>query len=300
MHDFLPQSQRFLGVDDAWADPERAAFVVLPVAFERTSSYGKGSQYGPAAILEASQQVELFDMSLGREAYRSCGGIATLAPLTFESDDAQAVNDRLCETVAYWLSRKKIVITLGGEHTGIVGAVRAHAQFHDDLTVLQFDAHADLRGEYENSPWNHACAAARILDFHSRLVQIGIRSQAAEESEIARRLKIPVFPGEAVPTEGTPEFDSWLDTLLAVTSDNVYITFDCDVLDPSIIPATGTPEPGGLSWRQLNLILSSFAVHRRIVGFDVCELAPIADLNHPQFTIAKLIYRLIGWLSGRK
>lgn len=300
MYETLPQSQRFLGIDDAWADLERAAFVVVPVAYEHTSSYGKGSQYGPAAILEASQQVELFDMSLVFEAYRTCGGIATLAPLAFETDDAHAINNRLCEVVSHWLGRGKFVVTLGGEHTSIVGAVRAHAQTFDDLTVVQFDAHADLRKDYENSPWNHACAAARILDFHPRLVQVGIRSQAAEESVIAERLKIPVFPGEAVPREDTPDFSLWLDDLLAAVSANVYITFDCDVLDPSLVPSTGTPEPGGLNWRQINRIFSALAAHRRIVGIDVCELAPIADLHHPQFTIAKLIYRLLGLLGDRE
>ena len=237
-------------------------------------------------------------MALGCEAYRSSGGIATLAPATFKPADAAALDAQLCETVSYWLRQGKRFVTMAGEHTGVVGSVRAHSQFYDDLTVVQFDAHADLRGEYENNPWNHACAAARILDFHRRLVQVGIRSMAEEEHILARRLGIPIFAGEDIPRDDSPRWEPWLEGLVAATSANVYISFDCDVLDPSIMPATGTPEPGGLTWRQTNLILSALSHHRRVVGFDISELSPIAGLNHPQFTIARLAYRLIAWMNS--
>ena len=290
----LPQDARFLGLEDAWAAAESAGVVILSVPFERTSTYGQGSALGPAAVLTASQQVELFDAALGFEPHVHAGGIATLAPLDVSERDACCLVDRLRDEVSHWLDAGKLVVTLGGEHTSVVGAIRAHCEYYEELTVLQLDAHSDLREEYLDDPWNHACAMARVLEFHPRVVQVGIRSQASEEREMARARELPVIYGHEIAQaerEGLP----WLDKVIDALGDHVYITFDCDVMDPAAMPATGTPEPGGLTWNQVDALLARLCRERAVVGFDVSELVPIAGLTYPEFTVAKLVNRLIGY-----
>lgn len=286
----------FLGVDNEPGWPEDAGVLVLPVPFEQTSSYGQGSSAGPEAILEASQQVEFYDTRLGFAPIAKVKGIATLLPLEVDDCDGQQLADRLRKTVGKWLDRGRCVVTLGGEHSSIVGAVQAYARFFDDLTVLQLDAHSDLRESYQDSRWNHACAMARIREANKRIVQVGIRSECEEEAERVRQDGIPVFYAERIHEKERQGAD-WIAELIEAVSGQVYITFDCDAFDPSIMPATGTPEPAGLTWLQVDRLFSRLAERRRIVGFDINELAPIIGLNHPQFTMAKLIYRLLGYLS---
>jgi agmatinase len=294
MSTFMPQGSRFLGLEDDRADTQRAGVVLIPVPFEKTSSYGNGSASGPAAILSASQQVELFDTELGFEPWRACGGIATRAPLTIaDCAGGEALMTRLERAVYDWLGDGAMVITLAGEHTGVVGAIRAHAQGFDDLTVLQLDAHSDLRERFEGDPWSHACTMARVLDFHQRIVQVGIRSESREERALADELGLPVFRGESIQRQHDRGID-WIDPIIAACSRKVYITLDCDVFDPTVVPATGTPEPGGLTWMQMNELLLRLCRERQVVGFDISELAPIGAIRHPEFTVAKLIYRLIG------
>jgi len=293
------KEENFLGIDNEPGWPEDAGVIILPVPFEQTSSYGLGSATGPQAILKASQQVELFDTRLGYEPLARIKGIATLPPLAVDDCDGRLLTARLREAVRSWLDKGKCVITLGGEHSSIVGAVYAYSDCFDDLTVIQLDAHSDLRESYQDSPWNHACAMARVLDVHKNIIQVGIRSECREESERVRREEIPVFYAERIHERERREED-WIKELVAACSGNVYITFDCDALDPSIMPATGTPEPAGLSWTQVDRLFSRLARKRRIVGFDVNELAPIKGLSHPEFTVAKLVYRLLGYLTQPK
>jgi len=291
--DYLLPPQNFLGLTSGDAHPASAGVVVLPVPFERTSTFGRGSCAGPAAILAASQQVELFDVTLGYEPYRAAGGIATLPPWQTEVSDSAVLADNLCQEVKSWLSRGKFLITLGGEHTSIVGAIWAHCEIHPDLTVLQLDAHSDLRAEYLGSAWNHACAMARVRDRHESLVQVGVRSQDRSEWELVQKQQIPVFYAHRIHQDREGAKD-WIAAVIAATRSRVYISLDCDVLDPAIIPATGTPEPGGLTWAHVDALLARLCREREVLGLDVSELAPVTGLTHPQFTVAKLIYRFLG------
>jgi agmatinase len=290
-------SPNFLGLDPEWSDADSSGLVILPVPYEKTSTYGRGSARGPAAIIAASNEVELFDAALGLEPYRAVAGIATLEPLRFEDGDGQALCESLRREAGRWLDRNKFLVTIGGEHTSIVGAIRAHCDRHDELTVLQLDAHSDLRPEYQGSRWNHACAMARVLDFHADLAAVGIRSQTRAERELATERGIPVIYAHEIHADGGTGA-GWLERVLEVTSPHVYVSLDCDVMDPSIMPSTGTPEPGGLSWQQIDALLERLCRRRRVVGLDVSELAPIEGLVHPDFTMAKLIYRFIGHLIG--
>lgn len=297
MRQKLPQNKNFLGLDTDLSDPRSSGVILLTAPFEQTSSFGKGSAAGPEAILEASQQVELFDARLGFEPCKRVSGIATLEPIL--SDHAgDLCTDLETETMS-WLKKGKCVVTLGGEHTSIVGAVKAHSRFYDALTVVQIDAHSDLRDEYQGNPWSHACAAMRILDFHPDIVQVGIRSQALEERLVADTRAIPVFYAHDIHSDDRSGTD-WITALIDNCKANVYVTLDCDAFDPSVIPSTGTPEPGGLTWEQMNRLLEHLVRSRRLVGFDISELSPVAHLHFPQFTIAKLIYRLVGLVAGKQ
>lgn len=295
MSEFLDAGERFLGLDDTQADPQRAGVVVIPVPFERTSSFGRGSAAGPAAILAASRHVELYDTDLGCEPWREAGGIATRRAVT--GGDGPAVKERLERVAGDWLDRGRRVVTLAGEHTGVVGAVLAHGRRAGDLTVLQIDAHSDLRPSYLDDPWNHACTMARVLDAHRAVVQVGIRSESIEDAAAAREHRLPVFRAAGIHRDDRRGID-WVAPIVEACSDQVYVTFDCDALDPGVMPATGTPEPGGLSWTQVNELLSRLCAARRVTGFDLSELAPIEGVHHPQFTAARLVYRLIGLMSA--
>jgi agmatinase len=237
--------------------------------------------------------VELFDVDLGYEPHAEAGGIATLAPLLVSAPDSKTMAERLERVVARWIRTEKKIVTLGGEHTSVVGAIAAHARRWPDLTVLQLDAHSDLRPAYQEDPWSHACAMARVLDFHQDLIQVGIRSESKEEHEFVRAREIPVFYGNAIHDMHEDGAD-WIGPIIERCSQSVYVTFDCDVLDPSMMPATGTPEPGGLTWRQLDKFLALLCRLRNVVGIDVSELSPVPGLNFPEFTVAKLVNRFIG------
>jgi agmatinase len=292
----LPQNANFLGLDPHLSDPETARVVLLTAPFEQTSSFGKGSGAGPGAILEASRQVELFDARLGFETCEKVSGIATLEPIL--SEQAGHLCTELETETMSWLKQGKFVVTLGGEHTAVIGAVKAHSRFFGALTVVQIDAHSDLRDEYQDNPWSHACAASRIRDFHSDIVQVGIRSQAKEERIVADTSAIPVFYAHDIHSDDRSGSD-WITSILDTCKENVYVTLDCDAFDPSVIPSTGTPEPGGLTWDQMNRLLERLVHSRRLVGFDVSELSPVTNLHFPQFTIAKLIYRILGLIAGK-
>lgn len=294
MNRFLDPEQRFMGPDEAPFETDDPGAVVIPVPYERTSSYGTGSGDGPEAIIAASHQVEFHDADLGFEPWAAAGGIATMEPLpTDDCRNGEEMAARLEAAAAEQIDAGRTVVTLAGEHTGVVGAVRAHVRRFDDLTVLQLDAHSDLRPEYRGERWNHACAMARVFDFHRAIVQVGIRSEAAEEASFTRRHRIPVFHGERIARDDRRGAD-WVAPIVGACTRRVYITLDLDVLDPSIMPATGTPEPGGLDWRQLNRLLARLCREREVVGFDVCEIAPLPGIRFPEFTAAKLVYRLTG------
>ncbi|MFH1539434.1 MAG: agmatinase [bacterium] len=297
----------FLGLPPEFSAPERARFVVIPVPFEETTSYGKGAARGPGAIIEASHQVELHDVEIAAEAFRE--GIHTDTALLDDTPTGERIVGAVEEVVGKWLDagkphRGKLPVVLGGEHTVSVGAIRAAAAraaaVADGLTVVQLDAHADLRDSYGGSPLSHACAMRRALEGPprpGRLVQVGVRSMCPEEIRFAAgRDDIKTFlAGDFLSGKATRE------EILSAIGPRVYLTIDMDVFDPSEAPAVGTPEPGGLRWADVAGLIEGIANAAEVVGVDVVELAPIPGLKAPEFFAAKLIYRILGLIhkSGK-
>ncbi|MCX8064054.1 MAG: agmatinase, partial [Candidatus Hydrogenedentes bacterium] len=262
----LKQTDNFLGIEDKYSNFETSKYVILPIPYEETSTYGKGSKLGPQAILNASHEVELYDVVLGMETYKECGGITTIKPTKLGARTSKDLSKKLSEFVRKMLELNKFVITIGGEHTSVVGAIYAHIEKFPDLTILQFDAHSDLRDSYSGDKWNHACAMARVLDtYKGKLVQIGIRSVGPEELELRANISQRLITFHAHDVKDNPDK---IHDIINHLGEKVYITFDCDVFDPSVIPATGTPEPGGLTWEWIDKFFHTLTKERRVVGFD--------------------------------
>lgn len=289
----LPTKENYLGLPPEWSDVAQSQVVLIPIPYERSSSYLWGSARGPAEIIAASRSLELYDEELGLEVFRAAGGIATLSPSTLEMDVAPAaLADSSAALVRALLEDGKFVVTLGGEHTSVLGAVRAHAEKFENVTVLQLDAHADLRQQYEGDPYSHACVMARVTDLHHDVMQIGLRSLCKEEAEAVSGRQDRIVPARLMrESEG-----AWAEPVLAQLAENVYLTIDCDYFDPSIMPAVGTPEPGGMLWDETLKFLRTLSRARRVVGFDVSELRPIPDVVAPNVLAAKLIHKLLGYL----
>lgn len=281
----------FLGLDEEAASFDDARAVILPVPYEATTSYGGGARSGPRALLEASRYIELYDQEL--DAAPSTVGIHTLPALELTREGPGAAMTELGEAYATLLDAAgdRFVVLLGGEHAVTVPAVRAWAERRNRrISVLQLDAHADLRPEYEGSAHSHASAMAGILDV-ADVVGVGIRALSEEEVGVARsELGVHLTYAEEM-----WEDDGWMDRALDALGDEVYLTFDLDYLDPSIMPATGTPEPGGGEWYPTLRFLRRVFRERRVLAADVVELAPVPGLHAPDFTAAKLVYKLIGY-----
>jgi len=281
--------------------PEASGFaesgvVVLPVPYEATTSYGGGTQGGPEAIIQASSQVELYDREFGEEpALR--WGIHTLPPLPLDVETPEAAVDEIAAAVAELAATGKLVVVLGGEHTVSVGVARGLHRALGDFLTVQLDAHADLRDSYEGTPYSHACAARRITEL-GPVVQIGIRSLDVSEAEFleAHPDQVTVFFADDIRRDA-----GWLDRFVdRVRGRRVFLTLDIDALDPSIIPSTGTPEPGGLLWYETLEILRALTEHAEVIAFDCVELAPIPGLHAPDFTTAKLIYKTMSYVMRRR
>jgi agmatinase len=290
----LPHS--FLGVDEEAGAFERARVVILPVPYEATTSFGAGTGAGPAAIVEASRYIELYDQELDAEPYEL--GVATLPSLSLTGAGPQEALQELRTAYDALLDAGpgKLVIALGGEHSISSAPILAWAdrlqQQGRRLSVLQVDAHTDLRPEYEGSPYSHASIMARVQD-RVEIVAVGIRAVTAEEMQVVRRSEnIHVFLADDI-----HDSDAWIDDALARLGEDVYITFDVDGFDPALVPATGTPEPGGLQWYPVMKLLRRVFTERKVCGVDVVELAPIPGLTAPDFLVAKLIYKMIGYYS---
>ena len=302
---WLGAAHNFLGLEEPWCHPERAGVYVLPAPYEHTSSYILGSDQGPSAIIEASHQVEFYDEMLQCEPYREWGGIATAATLNLNGKiDGPAV-DAIEAFVHPHVGNGRFLVTLTGEHTGALGAIRAHAHRYPDLCVVQIDAHGDLRKAYQGNPYSHASVMARVVDDGVPLVQVGIRSICPEEIEriestdristfFAANLLDPSGPYEGRATK-------WIPDVVKACRGPVYLTFDCDGLDVSLVPALGTPEPGGLGWYDTLNLVTALANGPGILGMDFSEIAPIEGFVAPQFAIARLIYRILGRIrAGRR
>ncbi|MDD3249616.1 MAG: agmatinase [Smithellaceae bacterium] len=265
-----------------------ARFVVVSVPYDLTSTYQPGSRRGPSAIIEASANMELYDEELKQETYQA--GIHTAAPVDVDARGPKYMIGAVRKKIRRIVAREKIPVMLGGEHSITLGAVQAVAEKYPKLTVLQFDAHADLRDSYQESPYNHACVARQIAGFCD-LVQVGIRSMSKEEGDFLPTSKVKSYSADYV-----FEHQNWAETIAGQIEGDVYVTIDLDVFDPSVMPATGTPEPGGLFWRDVLGLLRLVSRKCSVRGFDVVELAPLPGIVAPDFMAAKLIYRFMGYL----
>ncbi len=289
-------SVSFGGIPDKYSSWKNSAFAVIPFPIDVTTTYQSGTRNGPKAIIDASSHMELFDEENKIEPYRA--GIFTSTEIPLVSTGPLSVLKQVERRVRSVVKAGKFPILLGGEHTGTCGAVAALRKKYGELTVLQFDAHADLRDTYLGTPWNHACVARRVVDSSAKLVQVGIRSMSEEEERFLKK-------SENVKTFFASEVKSNLgDVTKGIVGDlsgNVYITIDLDVFDTGIMPAVGTPEPGGLNWFEVVDILRDVVLSDcNIVGFDIMELSPIPGIVAPDFLAAKLCYRMMGWLCAKR
>jgi agmatinase len=267
-----------------------AKFVVIPVPYDLTSTYQPGSRRGPAAIIEASTNMELYDEELKKETYLV--GIHTTLPVTIDARGPKNMVNIVRKKISRIVKLNKIPVMLGGEHSITLGAVQAVIEKYPELTVLQFDAHADLRDTYQGSPYSHACVARRISEI-CPLVQVGIRSMSKGEGDFLPQSKVKSYSADFV-----LEKKNWAETVCKDLRGDVFITIDLDVFDPSIMPATGTPEPGGIYWKDILHLLKLVSASCNIRGFDVVELAPLPGVVAPDFMAAKLIYRTMGYITG--
>jgi agmatinase len=277
--------KNFGGLPEEFTRLETSRVIVLPVAYDGTSTWIKGADKGPDAIIEASCNMELFDIETRSEVYRQ--GIFTAESLS-DHPSPEIMTSEVDDHVSSYLRMGKRVVTLGGEHSISIGAVRAFARQFPDLSVLQLDAHTDMREEYDGSRFNHACAMARISEI-APIVQVGIRSM--DISELPRLKEGKLFLAKDIC--GKKE---WQDQVVTLLSEQVYLTIDLDVFDPSVVPSTGTPEPGGLMWYEVIDLIRKVASGKNIVGFDVVELCPNPAEKTSDFLAAKLVYQTLSFI----
>lgn len=275
--DFPPRAAR---------DPH-APYAVLPVPYERTVSYGRGTARGPAAILAASTQVEFLDEELGCEPLAP---VQTLPAVSLRGLSERRALSAIRAAAARPMRKKRFVLALGGEHSISAPLVEAAREVWPDLAVLQFDAHADLREEYQGTPYSHAAVMHRILDLGIPTVQVGIRSLSAPEWELVRARSLTVIWAREI---AEARDDAWMDRVLAALGPRVYVTFDIDAFDPSLVPGTGTPEPGGLGWYPVLRLLRRVFQEREVVAADIVEVAPVPGSQVSEFVAARLAAKMI-------
>jgi agmatinase len=290
-----PGAAGYAGLDPQDTSLEKARVVILPVPYDRTASYQKGTAEGPRAILEASTHMELYDDELDADPYTI--GIHTAPPVSGNDDPPEVMVEKVEAETARYLEMGKMPVVLGGEHSVSVGAIRAYERKHPRMSLVQLDAHGDLRDSYEGSPYNHACVMAR---FAGRIptLQVGIRSLSREELPIIRKHDLRIISAR----EFLERPESALEAVDRLT-DEIYLTVDVDYFDPAIMPATGTPEPGGPGWYETLRFLRALCGRKRVVGFDVNELRPLRDDRASDFLAAKLVYKIIGYrffAAGRR
>jgi len=282
-------------VDDEACAPEKARVVLVPVPYEKTTTYNRGTAAGPAALLEASLQVELFDEETRTEPLRA--GLAVLDPVQTDATP-DVLAEQLAGIVEPHLQAGRVVGCLGGEHSLSLGPIRAAAGQYPGLGVLQIDAHPDLRDAYEGTRYGHGCVMRRVLESSSvaRLVQVGLRAVSEEDDEVLRT-EARVRPFYAHALSGRSR---WIDEVVEACPEKVYLSFDLDGLDPSVIPGTGTPEPGGLGWWEALGLLRAVIERREVVAFDIVELLPTPASTVSEFTAAKLLFKILAYLAARR
>jgi agmatinase len=277
-------SKTYAGIPEEFAKLDSSKIVLIPVPYDGTSTWQKGSDKGPEAFLNASENMELYDIETRTEVYKQ--GIY-LADAITENSSPEAMVEAVHKSVKTFIKRNKFVTIFGGEHSVSIGTIRAFNECFDNLTVLHIDAHADLRKSYLGSKCNHACAAYEASQT-TNLIQVGIRSMYVIETTVMDEEKT-YFAHELA----TNEF--WMDSAIDQMTDNVFITFDLDALDPSILPSTGTPEPGGLFWYETLEFLKKVFEEKNVVGFDIMELCPNPNEKSSDFLAAKLYYKMLSY-----
>ena len=286
----MEEYSRFAGPEGASRELEGSEIAVLPVPYDKTSTWIKGADKGPFAIIEASPVLELYDPETDYEVYRK--GIYTCPPLDIGMLPPGEMVDHVEKEVLDLVGTGKFVVTLGGEHSVSLGPIRAYNAKIDGLSVLQLDAHLDLREEYESSRYNHACVMDRVKEI-CPVVHAGIRSMSLEEKDVPD-------PRDVVYARDIMEDNTWIDRVVERLSDDVYVTIDMDVFDPSIVPSTGTPEPGGLNWYQVTALLKAVSERKKIYGFDVVELCPNEYNKAPDYLTAKLVYKFLSYIFSKR
>ena len=278
------QTKTYAGIPEEFAKLEQAKVVLIPVPYDGTSTWQKGADKGPQAFLDASENMELYDIETDTEVYQQ--GVF-LADAVTENSSPEAMVEAVHEATKKYIKKNKFVTIFGGEHSISIGTIRAFNEMYPNLTVLQLDAHADLRKEYEGSKCNHACAVYEASQT-TNLIQVGIRSMDAIEKTVMDEEKT-YFAHEMV------EDSTWMDSAIDQMTDNVFITIDLDVFDPSIMPSTGTPEPGGLLWYETLDFLRQIFEEKNVVGFNIVELCPNKDEKSSDFLAAKLYYKMLSY-----
>jgi agmatinase len=292
LDDILAPSRGFMHLDDKLTAFENARVVIVPVPFDATTCYRPGTREGPQAIIDASRNLELYDTELRRSPCEV--GIHTLRAIEPIMGNAAAMTNRIEQVTSQLLDRGKFVATLGGDHSISIGVIRAFAARYPGMTVLQIDAHTDLRDSYEENPLSSATIMRRVLDVCERTAQVGMRSISEPEMQLIEDRRLPLWLASAIASQRFRGDRNWIDEVVASLGDEVYITFDIDAFDPSLVPGTGTPEPGGLGWYEVIDLLSAVAAQRTIIGFDVVELSPLVEGHVSPVVAAKLVYKLIG------
>lgn len=273
----------FAGIPQEYARQDQSKIVLIPVPFDQTTTWQKGADYGPTAFLSAAENMELYDIETDSEVYKN--GIFLTESI--DEDTSEAMVNAVHHSVKSFINKKKFVTLFGGEHSISIGSIRAFNECYNNLTVLQIDAHADLRKEYDGSPYNHACAMYEASQ-HTNLIQVGIRSMDSSEKSIMNKDKVYFAHDMA-------SDDYWMDDVVEQLTNNVYITFDLDGLDPSIMPSTGTPEPGGLLYYETLEFLKKVFESKNVVGFDIVELCPNHMDKSSDFLAAKLYYKMLSY-----
>jgi agmatinase len=301
-YDTLGIEENFLGLEPSASNYDSSAIVILSAPYEKTVSYGGGTANGPKAILEASHFVEFFDDEFMRELCFE-RGIGTLPPLDFGDKEGKEMLDQLQAAVTEHIDNGKFVVTLGGEHSISTGPIMAHALKYPNMSILHFDAHSDLREQYSGTKYSHASFMARVAEMGfpmERLVQVGIRAQSIDEWRFAQQRRVNTFYATAI--RRGDHGKKWQKSVVeALPTNEVYVTFDVDYFDPSIMPTTGTPEPDGFQWAETMEIFRRLnRAGKKIVGFDVVELSPNEAQPHATYLATKLIYRLMNFAFANR
>lgn len=281
----MTQAANFGDLPQEHSGLDSAQIVITPVPYDGTSTWVRGAEKGPAAIIQASANMELYDIETDSQVYLK--GIFTDKAVKTGTTAPEDVIDAVEERVCGHIKKSKFTVVIGGEHTVSIGSIKAHVENNTDVTVLQLDAHADLRDEYNGSKYNHACVMARVRQL-CPIVQVGIRSMDSCEKGFINRQNL--FFAKDICNES-----DWIEKVVSRLSGKVYITIDLDVFDPSIMPSTGTPEPGGLLWYDVLALLKMVFEKTDVIGFDVVELCPCRENKAPDFLAAKLIYKLLSY-----